>query len=176
MCPKMFSCGHLMKIQWFITDVTAVGSPDRAERDLSIYLSFFLFFFRSFFLSINLSIYLKSILTVIGNRAPYSSAEYCHRPAMLVRVSDLQVIGVLRPWRAGSITYVSIHLSIRLSMYLSICPSIRLSIYPSIHLSINTTICLFIYLSIHIFYYLSFHLSQQKTISCVNYLLSSDIY
>ena len=27
-----FTQGHLVKIKWFVTDVTAVGSPDRAER------------------------------------------------------------------------------------------------------------------------------------------------
>ena len=29
-----FSKGHLMKMQWLVTDVTAVGSPDRAEHAL----------------------------------------------------------------------------------------------------------------------------------------------
>ena len=26
--------GHLMKIEWLVTDVTSVGPPDRAERDM----------------------------------------------------------------------------------------------------------------------------------------------
>ena len=30
-----FTWGHLMKIEWLITNVTAVGSPDRAERAIS---------------------------------------------------------------------------------------------------------------------------------------------
>ena len=27
-----FTQGHLMKIEWLVSDVTAVGCPDRAER------------------------------------------------------------------------------------------------------------------------------------------------
>ena len=27
-----FIQGHVMKIEWLVTDLTAVGSPDRAER------------------------------------------------------------------------------------------------------------------------------------------------
>ena len=30
--PNNFTWGHFMKIEWLVTDVTAVGSPDRAER------------------------------------------------------------------------------------------------------------------------------------------------
>ena len=29
-----FTSGHLLKIEWLVTDVTAVGSPDRAECDI----------------------------------------------------------------------------------------------------------------------------------------------
>ena len=29
-----FTQGHLLKIEWLVTDVTAVGSPDRAERSI----------------------------------------------------------------------------------------------------------------------------------------------
>ena len=32
MSPNNFDHGHLMKIEWLVADVTAVGSPDRAER------------------------------------------------------------------------------------------------------------------------------------------------
>ena len=32
MSPDNFTQGHLMKIEWFITSVTAVESLDRAER------------------------------------------------------------------------------------------------------------------------------------------------
>ena len=31
MSPNKFTQGHLMKMQWLVADVTAVGSPDRAE-------------------------------------------------------------------------------------------------------------------------------------------------
>ena len=30
--PNNFTQGHLVKIEWLVTDVTAVGSPARAER------------------------------------------------------------------------------------------------------------------------------------------------
>ena len=29
-----FTWGHLMKIEWLLADVKAVGLPDRAERDI----------------------------------------------------------------------------------------------------------------------------------------------
>ena len=29
---NIFNQGHLLKIEWLVTDVTAIGSPDRAER------------------------------------------------------------------------------------------------------------------------------------------------
>ena len=29
--PNKLTQGHLMKIKWFVTNVLAVGSPDRAE-------------------------------------------------------------------------------------------------------------------------------------------------
>ena len=32
MSTNRFTLGHLMKIEWLVTNVTAVGSPDRAER------------------------------------------------------------------------------------------------------------------------------------------------
>ena len=31
MSPKTYTYGHLMKIEWFVANVTAVGSPDRVE-------------------------------------------------------------------------------------------------------------------------------------------------
>ena len=34
MSPNNFTQGHLMKMEWLVTDVKAVGSPDRAERDI----------------------------------------------------------------------------------------------------------------------------------------------
>ena len=30
--PNKFTQGHLMKIEWLVANVTAVGSPDRAKR------------------------------------------------------------------------------------------------------------------------------------------------
>ena len=32
MNPNNFTYGHLVKIEWLVTDETAAGSPDRAER------------------------------------------------------------------------------------------------------------------------------------------------
>ena len=32
--PKKSPQGHLIKIEWFVTDVTAIGFPVRAERDM----------------------------------------------------------------------------------------------------------------------------------------------
>ena len=32
MSSNNFTQGHLVKIEWLVADVTAVGSPDRAER------------------------------------------------------------------------------------------------------------------------------------------------
>ena len=32
--PNNLSLGHLMKIEWLVAHVTAVGSPGRAERDI----------------------------------------------------------------------------------------------------------------------------------------------
>ena len=32
MRPDNLNQGHLMKIEWLVSDVTAVGSPDRSER------------------------------------------------------------------------------------------------------------------------------------------------
>ena len=32
MSPDDFTQDHLMKIEWLVTDVTAVGDPDRAKR------------------------------------------------------------------------------------------------------------------------------------------------
>ena len=32
MSSNNFTEGHLMKIEWLVTDVTAIGSPGRAER------------------------------------------------------------------------------------------------------------------------------------------------
>ena len=34
MGPNEFTQGHLMKIEWLVTDVTSVDSPDRAERTI----------------------------------------------------------------------------------------------------------------------------------------------
>ena len=34
MSPNKFTQGHLMKTEWSVTDVAAVGSPDRAEYDI----------------------------------------------------------------------------------------------------------------------------------------------
>ena len=34
MSTNTFTWGHLMKIEVLVADVTAVGSPDRAERDV----------------------------------------------------------------------------------------------------------------------------------------------
>ena len=34
MIGKIFIYGPLMKIEWLIADVTSVGSPGRAERDI----------------------------------------------------------------------------------------------------------------------------------------------
>ena len=33
--PNIFTWGHSMKIEWLVTDVTTVGSPDRTERAIS---------------------------------------------------------------------------------------------------------------------------------------------
>ena len=30
--PNKFTLGHLVKIEWLVTDITAVESPDRGER------------------------------------------------------------------------------------------------------------------------------------------------
>ena len=32
--PNNFTWGHLLKIEWLVIDITAVGSPDKAERDI----------------------------------------------------------------------------------------------------------------------------------------------
>ena len=34
MSPNNFAEGHLLKIDWIVADVTPVGSPARAERDI----------------------------------------------------------------------------------------------------------------------------------------------
>ena len=30
--PNQFPCGHLIEIEWLVTDITAVGASDRGER------------------------------------------------------------------------------------------------------------------------------------------------
>ena len=52
MRPNKFTQGHLLKIEWLFTDVTAVGSPGRAERAIFGFDFGLVFFgqFRPFFL------------------------------------------------------------------------------------------------------------------------------
>jgi len=54
----------------------------------------------------------------------------------------------------GSITHLSIYLSVCLSVYLSVC----LSVYLSICLSVYLSICLSVYLSVYLSIYLSIYL------------------
>ena len=52
MRPNKFTQGHLLKIEWLFTDVTAVGLPGRAERAIlgKIVAGRFFGQFRPFFL------------------------------------------------------------------------------------------------------------------------------